>query len=387
MDLPNDPHEISLLISGDYDTTGEVTVPGLSLTRAFSFSARGAARVTFDWTVCVASSDAVEDLGVRVTASRPVTVCGLNHEHYSSDTFLALPVQSCGGEYYVLSYRSYFGTPYPGSRFTVVCLADDTAVTVTPTVSVGTRTAGVPFSITMDRGQTYGLVDLGSDGDMTGTHIVSDKPVAVFSGDGITQVPAGTVAGDHLIEQLIPVAAWDICFRLVPFMGRTADVVRILAASDGTNVSWNGSQVATLDAGQFYEGLLTANAVVTADRPVLVAQYAQGGTTVGTTGNNGDPLMLFVPGERQFRTQYSFCTPTSDLPGNYVNLIVPAGAVSGMRLDGAPVSASLFTPIDADYLGAQLSVAEGIHVISGPVNFGLIMYGFGSYDSYGNAGG
>ncbi|MBN2351712.1 MAG: IgGFc-binding protein [Spirochaetales bacterium] len=379
------PYEISLLISGDYNTTGQVVVPGLSFTQAYSVSAHGVARVTFGRTVRVASSDVVEDLGIHVTASQPVVVCGLNYEQGTSDSFLALPVQSCGTEYYVMDYQSYI--LMSGSSFTVVGLADATTVAITPTVTSGSRTAGIAYSISMNRGQTYRLCDLAATGDMTGTHIVSDKPVAVFSGNTLAFVPAGTSYGDHLTEQLVPVAAWETRYRLVPLMGRTADTVRILAASDGTVVSWNGSPVATLNAGQFYEGVLTANAVVTADHPVLAAHYAQGSQSVNPPTNTGDPFMALVPMTWQFRTQYSFCAPHADFPDNYVNLIVPATAVSGMLLDGAAISPSLFSSIDGDYYWARVSVTEGNHLVSGPQKFGLIMYGYGYNDSYGNAGG
>jgi hypothetical protein len=387
MEYPADPYEISLIISGDHDTTGQVTVPGLALTKTFSLTARNVARVTLPRTVRVGSNDLVENLGIRVTASQPVVVYGLNHEHYASDSFLALPVPSCGTEYYIMSYQS-FSSVYRGSEFTIVCLTDAAAVTITPTVASGTHSPGVAYSVFMAPGQTYQLSDqTGVPTDMTGTHIVSDKPIAVFSGHRIVQVPVGIQTGGHLTEQLTPVAAWDTRYWLLPYLDRNGDTVRVLAAYDGTVVSFDGTAAVILDAGEFSDRVITAATVVSSDRPVLVAQFSHGSTYYNPSSVVGDPSMLLVPGARQFRMQYSFGTPTADIPSNYLNLIVPASAIAGMTLDGSPVSSSQFTAIDTSFWGARLPVSAGNHVVAGPQKFGLVLYGLGDYDAYANPGG
>src|SRR5262249_58412172 len=90
------------------------------------------------------------------------------------------------------------------SQLAVVGTADGTVVTITPSVTVGSRTARVPYSITLNRGQTYQLLAQGLHEDLTGTHISSTQPVAVFGGSMIARVPFGFVAADHLVDQLPP---------------------------------------------------------------------------------------------------------------------------------------------------------------------------------------
>jgi hypothetical protein len=64
---------------------------------------------------------------------------------------------------------------------------------------------------------------------------------------------------------------------------RTGDTFRFLASQDNTTVSVNGSPVATLNKGKYYETVLTAASVVTADNPIHVMQYSNGQQVDGLT--------------------------------------------------------------------------------------------------------
>ena len=69
---------------------------------------------------------------------------------------------------------------------------------------------------------------LGRSFDITGTHISSDKPLAVFCGSVWTSI-SKTYMGDHLLEHLLPVNTWGSEFVSVPIATRKAgDVFRVL---------------------------------------------------------------------------------------------------------------------------------------------------------------
>lgn len=62
--------------------------------------------------------------------------------------------------------------------------------------------------------------------------------------------------------------------------------------------------------------------------------------------------------------------------------------MSSLLLDGTPINAALFSPVGTSgFSGGQVSINLGSHTISGNVPFGIYVYGFGSYDSYGYPGG
>src|SRR5262249_56654342 len=109
------------------------------------------------------------------------------------------------------------------------------------------------------------------------------------------------------------------------------DTFRFLASENGTIVRVNGQVVATLDRGQIHEMLLTPMSQITANRPILVSQYANGSTFDGVTS---DPFMMLVPPFEQFLADYTVTTPATGFPINYVNLVVPNDAVGTVRLDG-----------------------------------------------------
>jgi hypothetical protein len=172
----------------------------------------------------------------------------------------------------------------------------------------------------------------------------------------------------------------------VPLATRTgADTFRIIASDNGTTVTTNGVVLAVLNRGQFKEFRLRTRSLVSADKPVLLAQYSNSSTFDNVTS---DPFMMLIPPFEQFLASYTITTPASGFSINYVNIVAPASAVGSLTLDGVPVAAGLFQPIGASgYSGAQVPVSLGSHTLSSPLPFGLFSYGYDSFDSYGYPGG
>jgi hypothetical protein len=70
-------------------------------------------------------------------------------------------------------------------------------------------------------------------------------------------------------------------------------------------VSVDGVAAGTLSRGQFLELLLTNSSHITANRPILVAQYANG-TQFDSV--NADPFMALVTPVERFMTSYDIWT-------------------------------------------------------------------------------
>jgi hypothetical protein len=377
--------ELVLFITGDQDTTGTVALPGLGFTSSFTVSAGTVTPVLLPPAAALNSSDTIENKGVHITAESEVTVYGLNRVPFTTDAYLGLPTDILGTEYLVLGYQN--SNVVNGTQFAIAATADATSVTITPAVTTDSRPAGVPYTITLNQGQTYLLRNTGpAPHDLSGTVIASDRPVAVFGGHQCANIPPGFVACDYIVEQLPPVVTWGKNFVTMPLATRlSGDTFRFLAAADGTTVSVNGAVVATLNRGQFHERIIAEPAQITADQPILVAQYSNGTAFDGVTS---DPFMMVIPPFEQFLSAYTVTAPASGFPLNFINVVAPTAAVGTILLDGTAIPAGSFVPIGASgFAGAQVSVEAGSHTLTGALPFGVFVYGFAFADSYGYPGG
>ncbi|MGN6134710.1 MAG: Ig-like domain-containing protein, partial [Aureliella sp.] len=274
-----------------------------------------------------------------------------------------------------------------GTNLTIAGTVDDTQVTITPSAAIGSHPAGVPFSITLDRGQAVTFhTSVPFLADLSGTRVSATSPISVFGGNTAARIPQDVVAANHLLEQLPPLNAWGRRFLTVPLAGRPGgDTFRIMAQSDHTEVRINGQLVRTLDAGQFDERLLTSASLIEGSAPLLVAQYANSSAFDGAIG---DPFMMLVPSYEQYVSDITLSTPSDAFDINFVNLVVPASAIGSVTLDGSPVAAPLFSRIaTSDYSSAQIPISVGSHRVRADAPLGVSVYGFAPFDAYGTFGG
>ena len=335
-----------IYLTGDTAGTATVTVPGLSpsFSSSVSISPNAVTAVTLPAGVEMTTVDGVANLGVRIVSSVSVSIFGLSRQQYTSDGFLGLPPAALGTEYRIMSY----GSDIAGSEFAVVGTQGGTRVTITPSVSTGAHVAGVPYVVLLGEGQVYQLQN-GGYGDLTGTLVKADKPVAVFGGHRCARVPAGVTACDHLAEQLTPVTSWGSTFVVAPLATRVGgDTIRVVAAQDGTVVTVNGVIVATLNAGKFYDSVRSGLTTITSSKPVLVAQFSNGASFDNVSA---DPFMVLVTPFEQFRMTYTLAVPAGFV-NSYVNVVVPSASIGGVRVDGNPVDPAAFSTIGAISIGA-----------------------------------
>lgn len=378
---PSEQEGTFLDISSEVATTGTVTVPGLNITKTFSVAAHSTTRVQVNTEVT--NNNLVENRGIHVVTQHPVTVYGLNNQFATVDAYLGLPTASLGNNYVVLGYAN--GGVLKGTQFGIVASAAATTVTITPAVTVGSRTAGVPYTLTLNQGQTYMLRDdVGAKSDLSGTFIQSNKPIAVFGGHRCANIPVPISYCDYVVEQLPPVDTWGTHFATLPLASRTkGDTFRFLAATDNTHVFLDSSRIATLNRGQFFERIIEGSAEITSDHPILVAQYSN---SHQYDNGLGDPFMMLVPPLDHYLTAYTITSPGGFNP-NFINVVAPTSDIGAVMFDGAPIPASSFAPIgNTGASGARLTVSAAAHKLSGPHPFGVYVYGFGLDVSYGYPG-
>ena len=373
---------LTLFITGDVATTGTVTV-GAGLPTPFAIVPGTVTSVPIAASAAMVTADGIETKGIHITSLAEVTVYGLNRIQATTDAYLGLPTDILGTDYIVLTYTGLAGS---GSQLGVVATANATTVTITPSVTTGAHAVGVPYNVTLNQGQAYQLRNDTANTDLTGTLITSNKPIGVFGGNECANIPVAVAFCDHIVEEIPPTNTWGKSFVTMPLATRLlGDTFRVLASTNNTNVFVSGVFKATLNKGQKYEQIITGPATITADNPVLVAQYSNGTNFDGVTS---DPFMMLIPPFEQFLNGYTVTTPASGFTLNFINVVAPNAAVGTTTLDGVAIPAASFTPIGASgFSGTQRSVSLGSHRLAGPLPFGTFVYGFASFDSYGYPGG
>lgn len=346
-------------------------------------------------------SESIQEKGIYLTAENPVNVYALNWDYNSADVAVIYPVQSLGKEYFTMCYTpNVHNRPAHGrnSEFLIVAAEDNTVVNITPSVVTdGGKPAKVTFSVKLNKGEVYQVQSLNQrnlpgQGDLTGSFIESDKPVAVYSGSFSTTVPVEPEMGgyDHLFEQIPPIETWGREYYAVPLLTRRADRYRVLASEDNTTVLIGNQPPLTLSRGGYHEFLLESNepSRIFADKPVLVAQFSQSNKTDEYfTGGDGDPFMIILSSVSQSKNDVTFVAyNSSQIRDYYVNIVTLTSEKDNIELDGELLG-FFFKPFPGtNYSYAQIKLYSGNHTLRNlnpDRGFLAYVYGYGGYESYG----
>ncbi|MDD4226221.1 MAG: PKD domain-containing protein [Mariniphaga sp.] len=363
-------------------------------------------------------SEEVQNRGIHLVSKKPVNVYALNWSPNSADVAIIYPTKSLGKEYFAMCY-------YPdidmvnqlkgngrNSEFLIVATEDGTVVEITPSrVTDQGRPKDSTFSVLLNSGEVYqvqseNIPDSLQDGqgDLTGSYISSNHPVAFFSGALSTRIPKSYCCWDHLYEQIPPLHSWGTEYYLVPLKTRKDDRYRIMAYRDQTVVNISGSSPIFLNRGEFREIVVPQHDPkrVTANNPVLIAQYSQSrDADLEYTGGNGDPFMILLNPVSQSKNEVTFVAYESPDPDEldeyeefeytgitnyYVNIITPTKETGNIRLNGDPVSDAFSEFPEGPYSFAQIEIHAGtnhIENLNKQEGFLAYVYGYGGVESYG----
>jgi len=374
--------DISIQVLGSEGTTGTVEIGGLTFSEPFSIGAAEYVIVSLPPGAMLTASDGVESLGIHVTTDRPVVVYVLDIDMFSADTYLALPVPSLGTDYAAITYTADATFE---AQIAVVATEDATQVDIVPTTAIGAHTAGVEYSVMLDAGEVY---QGQSAGDLTGTTIVADHPVAVLSGSNYAQVPYGTSYADHLVEQLLPVPDWGTEAVIVPSAFRLADeIYRVLAGPAGATISLSTGGGLMLGAGGFAEGSFSAPIRFQADHPISVARFHTGGAI---QNGSGDPALLVGLDVARFARGYDVATAENGtiFGSDYLSVVVPSTVAAYVRVDGVRINTGYCSAFaGTSYSSCQLPITNDRHRITAPQPFGVSIYGLGPDVAYASPAG
>lgn len=409
------PPNYRLYIVSEQDTEATIEIPGASYSATYTVTANQV--LTVDLTTILPSHYSVElgilPWGIHVTAPDDISVYLINDAFASADAAQVYPTRNLGTEYIALGdaeRERLLGIYIPfnnGNFLGVVATEDNTVIDITPTIDIyldhahtDIREAGQTFQITLNQGEVYQAIGgprghsigVNTETDISGSLVVADKPVAVFAGDNC-RAAGSNEACDHIVEQMLPIISWGVKYHTLPLAGRArGDRFKIYAGYDNTHIWINGELMAGVHKGEYIDAILEEPSIIEGNQPIAVMQIAHADNyDTGVRSlpvESADPFMTTVPPEEQFLSSYVFTSAGDHITYHFINVIVPVTAVDSFILDGSPIDASLWEAMpDSRFMGAKIPVAAGQHQASADRPFGLYVYGFGFYVSYGYLGG
>jgi hypothetical protein len=372
--------------------------------------------------------------GFRIRSTAPIVVYQFNTftNDFSNDASLLLPASGLGTVHRVIGYPTANPiAPIPISsvpdRSSVAILGtqEGTTVKIRPGTTTASDMQGIPLAgpgdeitVFLNTWEVVNIASTGIPGDMTGTVVESDKPVAVFSTGERAIAPSGAPPGfptppggesnscctDHIEEQVFPATSLGSKFVVTHSPTRSnggwqePDVIRFMAVAEPATVTTSlppPNNSFTLQPGQMFEAWAQEDFIAESTTPVMVAQILVRQSY--TQAFIGDTSLTYFPAVDQYRDRYVFLTPPT-WTQNYFVLSTPYqfggdGPSSGnFTLDGGGLPGDCVEQVigeldNLEYWSITCPINEGAHLIESDGPFGLTVYGYGPAGSYAYTGG
>lgn len=297
-------------------------------------------------------ANTVLNYGIKIVATQPISVY---YEVISNnggtpsnpEAFTLKGKNALGNSFYIPSqnlvpnHSSY--TPLPYSSFDIVATKDNTNVTITPSNNVVGHTAGIPYTIMLNAGQTYSATatSQAGTGHLNGSRVTSTEPIAITVKDDLLHGSAfGGNCADLAGDQIVPVNLLGTKYIAIKGqLNSPGDYLFVTATQNGTAIFKDGStsSLATLNAGQTYSFPIGSGAstYIQTSLPAYVWQLSGSGCELGAT------LLPHIVCTGSNAVSYV----RSALTSLYLNLLVPSGAQSSFLINGSALSASAFAAV------------------------------------------
>ena len=381
-----DPTQTCLILSAEHACSVTVSNPNTGWSTTASIPAGGRVDVDIPLTQAYNSSDnTVSNRSCHLVATDVISAYTMNYRNASFDGGHLLPTEALADNYMIETIPPGLN----GSSVLIVATEDNTVIDITPTVACGGGwAANTQQTITLNTGQTYQFNSSSTNVSLSGSIIQTRdcKRIAVFAGGKCAQAPAGCTYCDHVYEPMVPTIYWGNHFAVTSSLTRDNDIVRVTALNSNTEVTVNGTVVATLASGGTYNFQLNSTSgscYIETSGPAACYLYLTGQSC---GGGNGDPSMVYITPIEQNIKKITFGTyfnsGTSSLL-QYVNIVTPTTNVGSVTLDGSSISGS-FTPLagNANYSYARLEISHATHTLQCDSGLVAHVYGLGNVTSY-----
>jgi len=209
-----------------------------------------------------------------------VTDCNCNPEIY------ALKGKNALGTNFRIPFQNFFSngvySPQANSAFIIVATQNNTQITITPSNDIVGHAAGVPFTITLNAGETYTAAQVTENAalNLAGSVVTSNKPIAItIKDDSLSFQGCRDLCGD----QIVPVNIVGKEYIVVKGSLNLNDKVYILPTQNNTTINIDGVNMGTFNLTDNYEHNLTNPSMyITTSQPVYVLHYTGFGCELGS---------------------------------------------------------------------------------------------------------
>ncbi|MBP6359125.1 MAG: IgGFc-binding protein, partial [Sediminibacterium sp.] len=308
----------------------------------------------------------VSNKGLLIRSNSPIS-CYYDIANGSNGDIYALKGKNALGTKFTLPFQmGFIGRPLPlyTTDFIVLATENNTQVTITPKANLMGHAAGVPFTITLQKGETYTCTAATNVATERpgGTVITSNKPICISTKDD-SLFYTGQGCSDTAGDQLIPDNIAGQEFIVIKGYFNSPDFYYVFAIENNTLVKVNGATVATLQAGDYYKGSLSENSCfINSDKPVHIFHITGFGCELGGA---------IIPSIKCTGSKSISVTRASSTGSFFLNVLAPKNSINDFKLNGSNtgIDASLFSPVTGsndEWMYARLNIPSS--VISGGVN-------------------
>ncbi|XP_065913748.1 uncharacterized protein [Dysidea avara] len=350
------------------------------------------------------------------TSSEKVTLIGqMNSDNniFNTGTFLSLFKVDLSLEEYVYYAVSIMGDFLSADTSVVlVGTGDETMFTLTVPVNASIKinntanwtslTEGIVYSYQINRLDIVYITASEAGTDMTGTKVVANKAMSVFSGHECGSIPTVVAFCDFLVEQMLPTELWGEVYYFAPLIGQDRYTIKIIAAENDTDCQLYCSTTQrnySLDAGDYSIATLTNLdfCVIHSTKKILVVQFSN----YYLEDYEGGPMMTLVPPASHYTNIITSSTIQLffDLYDHHINIIVfpEYHQPEAIFLTAGGMNSSLVSynwiPIVRNNIteayATQINVTQGLIQLRHSNNRALmnaIVYGFDFVRGYGHPG-
>ncbi|MDR1338913.1 MAG: hypothetical protein LBK58_02490 [Prevotellaceae bacterium] len=250
-------------------------------------------------------SKKVSKKSLHITSDQPVSIYAFNQYSLMLEASNVLPTNTLGTDYYHISFDVNTNTMWDRGQdaMTIIATEDNTEI------QYFSKASSVAVREKLSKGQVWYVP---GNSDMTGTNVVSNKPVAHFVTHKNTSIPKPLPnkeqKTENLFHQMAPVSSWGVRF-FIPDAGQkewqSPMFARIVASQNGTKIKLDGGSVksggtvkteVSLNKGEFVTlEVSETGCLVSSNKPVGVCSYFRSYPEKLVSGLKGGPAMAWIP--------------------------------------------------------------------------------------------
>lgn len=293
--------------------------------------------------------------GVHISSEAPIIVYVWCRYQGAGDGYVAIPASKLGTDYVVSSWpelREESEAKRMSSYTCIVAVHDSTHVQFTLGGNEGTQTTGglkigEKSFWTLQRGDVLCFANDGVGQDISGSRVLSDKPIGVISGNQCSNIPKGVFSCNYTVEMEMPTSYWGTEYYVIPIIGRLKNpIVRVFAHPDVKDVKVyrDGVEWKTLQNGNRIENeaFFTERsydveklALISSDAPINVVLY---NTSAPDDNQGSNPFQSTLIPLEQFSKKVTFMPPINTdneqyIGAHYVNAICQPDAANAYPYD------------------------------------------------------